>query len=1149
MQNKDDSEREIENLQAELDILRARTGELEETLRESQSRFHRRVEELNALQETVLDITAAHDLPTLLETIVERAARLLDASGGGLYLCEPEQGQVRCVVSYNTERDYRGTVLHYGEGAAGTVALTGKPLIIKDYSAWEGRAPVFEEEQPFRAVLAVPMIWKGQVIGVIDLLRYAEGRAFNESARDLLTLFANHAAIAVGNTRLYEQAQAEIAERKQLEQQIEERRRYLEYVLACAPDAIVTLDPQQRILEWNPGAEALFGYRAEKAIGRDLDELIAAPDADMYAEAVGFTLATLAGKPVPPTETIRFRKDGMPVHVILTGSPILTQGELLGVVAVYTDITRHKEAAEELRRISEFNQRIVQNMAEGIAVQDAQGNFTFVNPAAATMLGYEPEDLLGQSWTLVVPTDQQPTVRAADERRRCGEADQYEVELERQDGTRLPVLASGSPLFDPKTKRFEGTLAVFTNITDRRLAEAEIRRRNRELALLNRVIAATAASRDIESILEIACRELALALDVPQAAAAIINEEGTAAVVIAEYLAEGRPSALDVALPVEGNPSIEHLFEYNAPFVVEDARTDPRMEAMRHISLQRGTISLLVLPLIVEGEVIGSLGVDAIEPRSFTQDEMNMAQRVADQVSGALARARLEEAQRRLNAAVEQAAESVIITDTEGNIVYVNPAFERLSGYSNAEAIGRSANILKSNKHSPEFYQELWQTITGGDVWQGRIINKKKDGSFYTEESTITPVRDQPGEIVNFVAVNHDVTREVELEEQLRQSQKMEALGQLAGGIAHDFNNLLTIIQLSTRLLQRQLRPEDPPWEYVQRIEETGQRASTLTRRLLSFSRREMIEPRILNLNQAVSELSRMLKRIIGEDIELLTDLEDDLWPVRADLTQFDQIIMNLVVNARDAMPQGGTLIIKTNNAVLDEVYAAHHVDVQAGEYVQLSITDTGVGIDEETRPHIFEPFFTTKERGQGTGLGLAAVFGIVKQNRGHIWFHSEKGMGTTFRIYLPRVIELGSQSESRPLPPAMAGLVQGTETILVVEDEADVLNLIVRVLQACGYQVLIAKDGPQALKISGDYKGPIHLLISDIVMPRMYGKELAEQLRAQRAEMRLLFISGYPDTVIVQPSALLPEVAFLPKPFTVEDLTAKVRAVLDVRA
>jgi PAS domain S-box-containing protein len=2430
--------------------------------------LRRRAEELEALQATVLDITVAHDLPTLLLTIVERAARLLDAPMGGLYLCEPDQGQVRCVVSHNTPQDYRGTVLRYGEGAAGTAARTGESLIIDDYSTWDGRASVFEADQPFSAVLAVPMIWQGEVIGVIDTVRYAGDRSFTPDDLELFALLANHAAIAVENTRLYEQAHKELAERKRLEQQSEERRSYLESLLACAPDAIITLDTQHRVLEWNPGAEQLFGYPSAEAVGQDLDRMIAAPDARMFEQAVGFTRQALSGEPVPPTETIRYRKDGTLVDVILAGSPIFVEGQLIGTVAVYTDITQRKQteealreseelyrtlvsaspdavtatdlegcitfvsprtlelhgfdseeellgesaleliapedharaqrnmektlqgavlrnveytlrkkdgtcfaggldaalitdaqrrpkgfiattrditerkqAEEELRRLKEFNESIVQNVAEGIVVQDTELNFTFVNPAAAALLGYTPTELLGQHWTWLVPPDQTPIIQAADERRTRGEADRYEVELLRKDGTRVPVLISGSPRFDADTGLVAGMLAVFTdlsarreaeeklarhaqemaalyetlleinaqpdlstllqaivrraarllgapmgglylvrpedetlelvishnlpgdyagtrlrvgeglsgrvaqsgkpimvpnyrewegraaiyadgsfrrvlgvplrsgdevigviNITDdeqvkpfdaedirlvslfadqaaiavenarlleaearrrreaetlqaatqaltatldlprvfelilrelrqvvpydsasvqqlkgdwleiigvhgfpnleeivgirfhlrardnpnrevvrtrapliledapaayeefkrephapagirswlgvpllfgdrligmialdtrepgfytedharlamafaaqaaiavenarlfqaereqreladrlretallvnssldlqevlelildqlarvlpydsgsvqivepnatrvlaarnlpaeelgrrypfdqygynRRLAQAQeplviqdvsedgfgwlpseglehvrsnigvplrvrdrviglltidgrqagaygevdariaqvfaqqaaiaienarlyqaqrsqrelaealreaarvmgtsleldeilrlildqlkrvlvydtasviilredsvpdlvvgvgygdehttsreashllldspilrqmaadlqpvvsadvrelegwiwvpgaeqvrswlgiplvahgqmigalmvdysqpgfygeaemqtaqalaqhaaqaienarlfqaerkqhelaealrqataavsstldldqvldhileqvsrvipadaanvnliedgyahivrwrgyerfgqdvrsvalrvadtpslrhmrqtgetliipdtaayadwvdrpevtwirsyvgapirvrdevigflnvdsatpsffeaahadqlrafadqaslalgnarlfeetrrraeqmatlnriglaitsdldleevlntlyeqierivdvgafyvalydeatgmihfplltgmtgpghidplhidrnpgltgytirsgkplyvadtrnvppgeaftpialidsparsyigvplifrertigalsiqsyepnayteadlellttiatqatvaienarlhsetqkrlqeqialreagaaissaldqetvlaqiaqqmgqaidassayvssydpetmmstvmaeyigphasaaeavsdlgvaypedgnagwlalmqaghhdvshldstdtldserahmqqygaktilyiplrirerligyvelwesrrrrdfapeeialcrdiaqqaaialenarlfeqaqqeiaerrrgeqvIRQRNRELALLNRVIAASVASNNLETILETVCRELALAFDLPQSAAALLNPEQTKATVIAEYLAEDRPSALGEIIPVEGNPSMHFLLEQKAPLVVEDAQNDPRLAPMHDTERRRGTMSLLILPLLVEGEVIGSLGLDAIEPRSFTDDEVELARRAADQVSSVLARIRLEETQRRLSTAVEQAADAVVITDTKGVILYVNPALERITGYSRAEIIGQTPPALKGSRLQDAFHQELWQAVAAGDVWQERLSGIRKDGTSYTLDLTVSPVRNQAGEIATYVGTMRDVTREVQLEEQFQQAQKMEALGRLAGGIAHDFNNLLTVIRLSIRLLDRQLRPEDPLWEHVRRLEETSERAVKLTKQLLSFSRREIIEPHVLDLNGVVRELNRMLQRIMGEDIDLETRLSEDLWLVKIDPTQIEQVIMNLIVNARDAMPSGGTMTIETANVVLDEVYTATHMDVRSGEYVYLSIRDTGIGMSEEVRAHLFEPFFTTKERGQGTGLGLPTVFGIVKQNEGHVQVDSEEGQGTTFRIYLPRASEAEASSVTkspiRPISP-----VRGSETVLVVEDETAVLDLAVRVLTSCGYTVLAASNGDKALEISERHDGPIHLLLTDVILPQMNGKELADRLRRQRPGMRVLYMSGYTDDAITHHGILAPGTVLLSKPFTVEHLAAKMRAVLD---
>ena len=378
----------------------------------------------------------------------------------------------------------------------------------------------------------------------------------------------------------------------------------------------------------------------------------------------------------------------------------------------------------------------------------------------------------------------------------------------------------------------------------------------------------------------------------------------------------------------------------------------------------------------------------------------------------------------------------------------------------------------------------------------------------------------------------------------------MEAVGRLAGGVAHDFNNILTVIHLSARLLERELHPQDPLLVHVQRIREAGQRATNLTKRLLTFSfttgRKEIIEPQRLDLNEVVSEMSRMLERIIGEDVELVLDLADDLWPLYIDPTQMEQVIMNLVVNARDAMPQGGRLTVRTANATLDETHTAQHVEAQPGEYVLLTISDTGIGMDDEVKSHIFEPFFTTKGPGKGTGLGLATVHGIVKQNQGHIEVRSEPGQGTSLDIYLPRspqVAELPHLlSEIETQAPAAS---DGGQTILIVEDEGDVLSLAAQILKAHGYRVLTAADGPQALLIGQAHKDPIHLLITDVIMPQMDGSTLAQQLCAQRPEMRVLYVSGYADERISQHGVLEAGTTFLGKPFSVEALIDKVRQVL----
>jgi len=384
-------------------------------------------------------------------------------------------------------------------------------------------------------------------------------------------------------------------------------------------------------------------------------------------------------------------------------------------------------------------------------------------------------------------------------------------------------------------------------------------------------------------------------------------------------------------------------------------------------------------------------------------------------------------------------------------------------------------------------------------------------------------------------------------EEQLRQWQRVEAIGRLAGGVAHDFNNLLMPILGCSELLLRDFDPKDPRREEVEEIRRAAQRATSLTHQLLAFGRRQVLQPQVLGLNEIVENMNRMLRRLIGEDIQLMILLSPGLWPVKVDPGQMEQVVMNLVVNARDAMPAGGRLTIETANVNLDAAYASRHISVKPGDYVMLAVTDTGCGMDAQTQSHLFEPFFTTKEKGKGTGLGLSTVYGIIKQSGGNIWAYSEVGKGSSFKVYLPRVGEkMGVAYPQKPVPPSLRG---GSETILLVEDEDAVRIMISRILRSKGYEVLEARHGQEAIQICGHHLGPVHLMVTDVVMPQMSGRELANQLAPQRPEMKLLYMSGYPDNAIVQHGVLDPGTAFLQKPFTLDALEGKVREILDSSA
>ncbi len=537
-----------------------------------------------------------------------------------------------------------------------------------------------------------------------------------------------------------------------------------------------------------------------------------------------------------------------------------------------------------------------------------------------------------------------------------------------------------------------------------------------------------------------------------------------------------------------------------------------------------------------QGNIIGTVGSarDITEQKILEEKETEVRKKLKE-----------------LATVIEQTNIAVIITDLEGKIEYVNHAFETDTGYSYEEAIGQNPRILKSGKHPPEYYQEMWDTITAGKTWRGEFINRKKDGTEYHEDAIIFPIFDDQGKIIKYAGWLKDISKEKELEKQIQQIQKIESIGVLTGGIAHDFNNLLTVINGYTELGLAKYKNDVKIRSILESIHTAGHRAANLTSQLLAFSRKQIITPKIIDINELISSMENMLKRLIEEHIELHFYLEPGLPKIKADPVQIEQVLMNLVVNARDAIhekaPENSKekrIIIETNVHLLDDAYVATHRGSSPGMFVSISVTDNGIGMDEETKTKIFDPFFTTKEVGKGTGLGLSTVYGIIKQNNGSIFVYSEPDKGTTIKIYWP--VAESQEESSLTSETAELSSLRGHETILLVEDDPFVRNVGSDALQEFGYRVLEAASGKEALELIEQESVQPALLITDLIMPAMSGKELAQILKEKFPEMKIIYTSGYTENHIVINGVLEKGINFIPKPYSVSDFITLVRKVLD---
>jgi PAS domain S-box-containing protein len=592
---------------------------------------------------------------------------------------------------------------------------------------------------------------------------------------------------------------------------------------------------------------------------------------------------------------------------------------------------------------------------------------------------------------------------------------------------------------------------------------------------------------------------------------------------------------------------VRALEEFNPDLVISDHKL-PGFSGSRALELCRQFDPHRPF-LLVTGSIDEETAVEYMKSGATDYLLKDRTARLGAAVLAALKQARQRSAlnmqQLLLQKVIDTDPSLIFVKDYEGRFVLVNRAVAEIYACTVDDLIGKTDADFNSNKVEVEhFLRNDREVMDRGEaklIAEEPVTNPSTGMTRWFQTIKVPLVL--PGHDVRMMlGVGTDITPRRQLEEQLRQSQKMEAVGRLAGGIAHDFNNVLTAILGYSQMLLTDLSEGDPRREDVREIEQAANRAATLTRQLLAFSRRQVLQPQVLDLNALVENLDKFLRRLIGEDIDLRVHASPDLWLVSADSGQVEQVIMNLAVNSRDAMPTGGKLTIETGNVVLDAAYAQRHIAVTPGEYVMLAVSDTGTGMDEETQARIFEPFFTTKASGKGTGLGLSTVYGIVKQSGGNIWVYSEVGRGTTIKIYLPR--ESVSVLPPRQVRPETTDL-QGTETILLVEDEDPVRALAAKILRGLGYQVMEAKLGREAITIADAHDAGIDLLLTDVVMPGYSGADLARKLAESRPALKVLFMSGYTDEAIIHHGVLDANIAYLQKPFTPDVLAAKVREVL----
>jgi len=1124
----------------------------------------RRMQELSALYDNALRLAAAGSLDELLEMTIRRATALLHAHGGGIYLYDPAADELEWVVGEGIARQNVGVRLRPGEGLSGRALQEQRPMKVDDYRTWEGRSPLFDG-QSVGAVAAIPLAWQEAPIGVLTVAREPEQPPFTEDDLRLLALFGQQAAAAIATARARQAAE----HRARQLAIVNEIGRALAGTLDLPTIYRIARDGVRQLVDAPVFGISLFdaerqlitaAFMAEGDTELDVSQfppLTHVPDAP-----TGRSRAIATARPEIIPDLSPAYQEG---RAIVVGEgpyalsalyvPMVVEGRVVGLLevqsyrrAAYTPedaallqtvahqiglAIQNARLFQETRALAAFNADVVNSVSEGIIMADAAGRLTFMNPAAAAMVGGQPQDWIGRSQEDLVPPDQRAVIRAADRRRRKGRSDRYELELLRRDGQRVPVQVSGVPRFD-QTGRFVGSLAVFTDISERKRAEEALRRYAERLQALRALDAAILAARSPEEVAYVALEHVRRLVPCDGAGVVTFDRAAREGIVLAGIADSGiqigagfRFSLVGVEKEIEASQRGEVLF-------VPDIQALPAPSLAEAALLAAGVRSYVAVPLLAGGELRGWLAVASATPGTLTAGHAEVLREVSAQLAVALYQADLRAAlaaqEARLAALVERLPEGVLLLDGDHRILLTNPAGEEMLSVLNNARVGDTLTHLADRPLSSLLI------LPAGTAWHEIVVYGRPPRVFQVAARPVSGIGSNGG----WVLVIREVTQERYLQAQLEQQERLAAVGQLASGIAHDFNNLLTTIILYAQMVQGHPDLPSDLAQPLQIIIGESRQATQLVQQVLDFSRRAPMEARPMDLVPFLKESVKILERTIPESIRLRLVAGEGPFLVNGDPTRIRQAVVNMVLNARDAMPQGGEVRLSLSRFTLGPAEAPPVAGMGPGEWVCLEVADTGTGIPPDVLPHIFEPFFTTKPRGVGTGLGLAQVYGIVQQHGGYIGVETEVGKGTVFRVYLPALERATLYPEEREAVSVPHG--RG-ETILLVEDHAALRAAGREVLERLGYRVLEAADGREALAVYAAER--VDLVLTDVVMPGMGGAALVEALRRQNPDLKAIAITGYGEDQEVERVRQAGVAAVVRKPFEVERLAEILRRVL----